>query len=53
MLTELHTVYQKFNSNHDLNQLEKGMKILIDKYNSPEQFDLLTQANNNVENIQL
>lgn len=28
------------------------MKDLLKKYNSPESFDLLTQANNNVQDIQ-
>lgn len=52
MLGELSTLFGKFNSNHDLSQLEKNMKDLLKKYNSPESFDLLTQANSNVADIQ-
>ncbi len=52
MLGELVAVYKKFQDNNDLNLLEKNMKDLLNRFNSPEQFDLLTQANNNVIDIQ-
>ena len=42
MLSELSIAYNKFNTNHDLSLLEKNMKDLLNKYNSPESFDLLT-----------
>lgn len=51
MLKELEQKYSNFNNNQDLDLFKKEGNKLILKYNSPEKFDKLSRAQNDVNNI--
>jgi uncharacterized membrane protein len=53
MLVDFRTVYESFGNHHDLKRLQRESENLLAKYNSPEQFDLLSQANQQVQEVQI
>ena len=53
LLGELEEQYDVFLSEHDLNALKKEGNELIDKYNNPANFDKLSQAREQVEDIKV
>lgn len=52
MLKELEKIYLNFNNNQDLDLLKKKGNELVLKFNSPEKFDKLSQAQNDVNGLQ-
>ncbi len=53
MLKELGDFYADFQEKHDLSELKKNGKKLLEKYNNPSSFDKLTRANQGVNEIKV